>query len=509
VNPLRSLQAKLVAAFVLVTVVALALAAGLFVALRRDDQEQRELDRVALAAPPIFGQFTLVTSGRSGLDASEFVRTTASQYDVRVLLLDPAGDVAVDSDGRLEGKHIDVPAEPEGPGRGPRERAYVTWTPADGAPAGGLTLVTASLPRFRFGEIVPEGNGRPGGNSQGGNSLSAGPGPNPANNLGYSLVLGVPESTITNAWFRLLPGLAVAAVIALAVAVALGVFVARYVTRPLGRLTVAAQQVAGGTFTVDIDVRREDEVGRLGRAFSTMAQRVGATQSEMRSLVANVSHDLKTPLTSILGFSRALSSGAAADLEESRRMGGIIHDEAGRLAHRLEDLLYLSELDAGQAELSLDEVDLGALARSVAARVFSAETPGGLTVAVECPEGLSVTADGPRLERALENLVDNARKFSPPGARVSVRVEAAQAPFAAAITVENPAPELDAEEVPLLMRRFYRRDRNRSGSAGSGLGLPIAQDIARLHGGELSVEVHDGCFAATIRLPAHPPSAGA
>lgn len=500
-NPLHSLQAKLVAAFVLVTVVALALAAGLFVALRRDDQEQRELDRVALAAPPIFGQFTLVTSGRSGFDAAGFVRTTARQYDVRVLLLDPAGDVAVDSDGGLEGKHIDLPAEPQGQARLPRERAYVTWTPPGSAPAGGLTLVTANLPRFRFGEIVPDGGGRPPGSP-----LVAGPGPNAANSQGYSLVLGVPESTITNAWLRLLPGLAVAAAIALAVAVALGVFVARYVTRPLGRLTVAAQKVAGGTFTFDVDVRREDEVGRLGRAFSTMAQRVGATQSEMRSLVANVSHDLKTPLTSILGFSRALSSGAAADLEESRRMGGIIHDEAGRLAHRLEDLLYLSELDAGEAELSLDEVDLGALVRSVAARLFTAETPGGLTVAVECPGGLSVTADGPRLERALENLVDNARKFSPPGAGVLVRVNAAPAPFAATITVENPAPALDAEEVPLLMRRFYRRDRNRSGSAGSGLGLPIAQDIARLHGGELSVEVHDGRFAAIIRLPGHPPA---
>ena len=313
----------------------------------------------------------------------------------------------------------------------------------------------------------------------------------------YSLVLGVSESSITNAWLDLLPGLASAAAIALLVAICIAVLLARSIARPLGRLTIASQQVAAGSYNVDIDTKRRDEVGRLGSAFSTMAERVGESQAQMRSLVANVSHDLKTPLTSILGFSQALKTGAATS-GDAERMGGIIHEEATRLSGRLNDLLYLSEIDSGQAQLQNELCDLGELTRSVAARVIG-DGPPGVDLLIEADAGVFVSADVARLERALENVIENAGRYTPRSGRIAVRVAAP-----ASVVVINTAPGLTAEDVPRLFERFYRHDRTRAGGSGAGLGLSIAQDIVALHGGNLTGVLRDGLLEIRIELPTRP-----
>ena len=120
--------------------------------------------------------------------------------------------------------------------------------------------------------------------------------------------------------------------------------------------------MASGNFDVEVPAGREDEIGRLAQAFSTMAERVGQAQAQMRALVANVSHDMKTPLTSVLGFSQALRDETATEAE-TRRMAAIIHEEAERLNARLNDLLYLAELESGQVLLREDEVDVRELSR--------------------------------------------------------------------------------------------------------------------------------------------------
>ena len=498
-NRLNSLQAKLIGAFVLVVGLGLALASGLFVALRRDDQELQELNRVAAAGPAIFTQFTLVNRGRANIDVTQFAENISHEYEVRVFLLSPTGEVALDSSHELDGKHFEPPDGRNGPWR--REGSYLRWDPPGGSPGEGLTLVTSGLPHIGGGNVFPEG--RPERNGGGGPRSgpgSTGAGTTNAANPGtlietYSLVLGVPESTLANAWLDLLPGLSLAGAIALAVAIGLAVLLARSIARPLGRLTVASQQVAAGSYNVDIDTRRGDEVGRLGQAFATMAERVGESQAQMRSMVANVSHDLKTPLTSILGFSQALKTGAAGP-EDAARMGEIIHDEASRLAGRLNDLLYLSELDSGQAMLNRERCDLAELTASVVERV-SAARPDGAFLHVEGSSGVIIDVDVARLERALENLVENARKYTPENGEIHVTVRPP-----GSVTIANSAPRLTDEDVPRLFERFYRLDRSRARAAGAGLGLPIAQDIVALHGGELSGELRDGMLVMRLILPA-------
>ncbi|OGO50969.1 MAG: hypothetical protein A2148_03020 [Chloroflexi bacterium RBG_16_68_14] len=479
---LFSLQTKLIVAFALVVLAALALAGSIFVFLRRGEQEEQELDHVIATSPAIYAEFAfLQRRGDPEPVLAEFVQVAAEEHDVRILLVDRTdGTVAADSAGGLTGEEVVVPEEIrqtlEQPVRG---QPYVSWEP--GA-ASDLILVSALPGRLgQFRQIPPRG---------------AEP---------FWLVLAVPEETVARAWLELLPALGVAAALALPIAVALAVLIAQYISWPLQRLTVASQRMAEGSFDVQVSVDRRDEVGRLAQAFSTMARRVGEAHSQMRALIANVSHDLKTPLTSILGFAQALRDGGARDEAEARRMGGVIYDEASRLTARLNDLLYLSELESGQALLQRDEIDLRRLVESAVRRIEPDLAARNVRLSADLAEGLTLSADGGKLERALENLLDNARKYTPDGGEMRLRtyVDAS----GACIEVVNTAPDVSPEELPRFFERFYRRDRTRApggGSVGSGLGLPIARDLVELHGGTLEASLRDGEIAFIIRLPLAP-----
>lgn len=296
-----------------------------------------------------------------------------------------------------------------------------------------------------------------------------------------------------------------AAAIALPVAAVLAIMVARYITRPLQQLTVASQRMAEGSFDVQVSVDRSDEVGRLAQAFSSMSRRVGEAHTQMRQLVANVSHDLKTPLTSILGFSQALRDGRTGDEGDARRVGGVIYDEATRLSNRLNDLLYLSELESGQTLLQRDEIDLRRLVESGVERIESRLAARDVQFGVDLADGVTLSADGAKLERAIENVLDNAGKYTPSGGEIRVRAFFEDgAPSHACVEVANTAGDISEEELPRLFERFYRRERTpaRGGApTGSGLGLPIARDLVELHGGTLSASLRDGDIVFTIRLP--------
>lgn len=488
-----SLQAKLILAFLALMAAVLLASGTAFVWLTREDVEQSELDKTAAIAPVISAEFFLREARGDSLEiVAAAARDAAKQYGARIIITDAGMKVIVDSDGELVGKTINagslaaVPTE-RPPGPAPHLPAYSLVYPGPG-PAGDLVLVRPSLMglRARMG---------------GGDSALAGAAR--TGRADYALYLAIPRETITNAWLSMLPALGLAALVALPIAVLLAVIVARYITRPIQQLTVATHRMAEGTFDVEIAVKRRDEVGQLAGAFTSMAERVGKAQMEMRTLVGNVSHDLKTPLTSILGFAQALRAGGAASPAEARRMGEVIHDEASRLATRLDELLYLSELESGQAVVESEEIDVGHLLGVVIGRVRPALETRGVPVSIDTAPGLTATADGAKLERALENLLENARRYTPDGGtvRVSGRREASQPP-AVVVEVANTAAGITGEEVPRLFERFYRRDRSRSGAKGSGLGLPIARDLIELQGGTLEAALEGDEIVFRARIPA-------
>ena len=481
---LYSLQTKLIGAFAIVTLVGLAVAGLVFVAVQRDEEEEQAIDHVIATSPAIYTEFTfLQRRGDPESQLAEFVHAAAEDNDLRILLVDRTdGTVASDSSDALTGELVVVPDEARGTLEQPvRGQPYVSWRPGEDSPAGGLLLISAAPSRLtQFRQMPPRGA------------------------EAYWLVLAVPEDTIRGAWRDLLPTLMVAAAIALPIAVGLAMLVAAYVTRPLHQLTVASQRVAEGDFDVQVNVDRSDEVGRLARTFSRMALRVGETHTQMRQLVANVSHDLKTPLTSILGFAQALRDGRAQDGADAQRMGGVIYDEASRLTQRLNDLLYLSEIESGQALLERADVDLERLVRQAAQRIEPAVAERNVRLDIDLAEGVTVRADGAKLERAVENLLDNARKYTPSGGEIDVRTRAETAPAAVAIEVANTAPDVSEAELPRLFERFYRRDRVRgqgNDTDGTGLGLAIARDLVELHGGTIEAALREGLLVFTIRLP--------
>ncbi|MCH7719280.1 MAG: two-component sensor histidine kinase, partial [Chloroflexi bacterium] len=146
-----------------------------------------------------------------------------------------------------------------------------------------------------------------------------------------------------------------------------------------------------------------------------------------------------------------------------------------------------------------EEIDLRRLVEGTVRRIESDASARDVRLSIDLADGVTLRADGAKLERALENLLDNARKYTPEGHEIRVRayLEAGSA----CIEVANAAPDISAEEVPRLFERFYRRDRTRGGSTGSGLGLPIARDLIELHGGTLEASVADGEIVFTARLP--------
>lgn len=184
-------------------------------------------------------------------------------------------------------------------------------------------------------------------------------------------------------------------------------------------------------------------------------------------------------------------------------MGEVIHQEASRLATRLDELLYLSELESGQVVVETDEIEISRLLEVVTARVRPALEARNVTVTVELAAGLFATADGPKLERALENLLENARRYTPDGGSVRVvsRRDASR-PAAVLVEVANTAAGLTPGEIPRLFERFYRRERSRPGASGSGLGLPIARDLVELQGGSLEATLEGGEIIFRARLPA-------
>jgi len=500
----RTLQVKLITASALLVIGALVLASAIFVGLTHDKEKQRALDHTVAAAPGIHGEFLgRLLDGDSLSELQDYVREAARQNDVRILMFDYSGLVVEDTAGPLAGTQMEIPADSgapeEQPPRGLREswRAGLsqTWRVED-EDGSSLTLV-ASFPSLVVGgrrisisdspDQPPPGEFAP----PGGTLISP-----------YRIALAVSEDTIARAWLDLLPWLALAAAIALPVAVAFAVVLARNVTRPLSRLTAAADQMAEGNFDIDVPTNRGDEVGHLSRAFSSMATKVGEAHTEMRVLVANVSHDMRTPLTSILGFAQALRSGVLTGEAESQHAGEVIHDEVTRLSSRLDDLLFLSEIESGQAVLQRGDVDLRALVGDVVDRVLSGLPERGVAVVVNVAENVTVSADRTKLERTLENLLDNARKFTPPGGEIQIRSPAGSDGGEVCIEVANSAPDVDPEELPRLFERFYRRDRGQPGrSAGTGLGLPIARDLIQMHGGALEASLRPGEIVFTISLP--------
>ncbi len=213
-----------------------------------------------------------------------------------------------------------------------------------------------------------------------------------------------------------------------------------------------------------------------------------------RDFIANVSHELKTPLATILGFAETLLTGALEDQEHNRRFVGIIRDQAASMAKLTEDLLDLSQIEAGQLKLQLEPLVLPELLTNCLHAMEPAIKQKRLALSLDMPAPLpSVRADRMRLRQVVGILLDNAAKYTPEGGRVTLRAFASEVKKTVTVQVEDTGIGILSTDLPRVFERFYRVDKSRTReSGGYGLGLAIARHIVENHGGRIWAESQAG-----------------
>ncbi len=324
------------------------------------------------------------------------------------------------------------------------------------------------------------------------------------------LVLATPRPPVALLGFladEMVPVLSVAGLAALLLSLLLAILLARWITHPLQDVISAARSVPAGQAR-PLKPHGPREVQDLTRNFNEMAARVQASQKSQREFVANVSHELKTPLTSIQGFAQAILDGTAESPEARQQAAGVIHAEAGRMHRLVLDLLDLARLDAGTADLQYSSVNLPGLLNNIAEKFGPLARAAGVDIQVEPASLPPVTGDGDRLAQVFTNLVDNALKFTPGGG--SITLKPALDGNEIRVDVADTGSGIPAASLPHIFDRFYQADASRPGGQkhGAGLGLAIAREIVQAHGGTISVRSTPGQGSIfSVHLPLARPDA--
>lgn len=305
-----------------------------------------------------------------------------------------------------------------------------------------------------------------------------------------------PETLLLQRLARIIVWSALGAVV---LALALGAALARSLSRPISELTAATGAVARGKLGEQVPVRSNDELGRLAASFNHMSSDLARSTELRRQMTADVAHDLRTPLTLLLGYTEALHDGK---FRGSQQTYAVMHDAAQQLQRLVDDLNTLALADAGELKLVKRAVEVQTLLErtqlAFMAQAAAQQVAVGVAVRGDVPD---LDADPDRITQVLANLVANALRYTPAGGKVTLSAERAEA--AVLLRVQDTGSGIGPEHVAHIFDRFYRADSARTPQGGeAGLGLAIARSIVESHGGTISVESTLGQGTTfTIRLP--------
>lgn len=261
---------------------------------------------------------------------------------------------------------------------------------------------------------------------------------------------------------------------------------ARRISRPVKEMERASRLLAQGKPVGDIRSETDDEVGRLARTFNAMKRQLEETEEMRRSFIASVSHDLRTPLTSIRGYVDGMLEGVIKE-EDHQRYLSVIRQETDRLDRMTRDILQAAQIQSGRLDLYKRPLEAGMVVDHVLNELKISAEEKAVSLRVEAPEGVLVHADWDRLLQILGNIMGNAVKYTGEGGEILVR--AFRQADGVAFSVRDTGVGIPTEELSRIFEPFYRADKSRSVLGnGSGLGLNIAKSLVELHGGTIRAE---------------------
>jgi two-component system, OmpR family, sensor histidine kinase BaeS len=295
--------------------------------------------------------------------------------------------------------------------------------------------------------------------------------------------------------------------LAIGLALVLAIFLSRSLTRPIRELTLATTRVSTGGPAQQVPVRSRDELGHLARSFNSMSTELARSLELRRQMTADIAHELRTPISVILGHAEAVHDGV---LPASSETFEIVRQEAERLEHLVEDLRTLSMADAGELKLSLQPAYAGELLDR-SARVYAHQArQKHISIEVQAEPALpDIQVDSQRMVQVIANILDNAIRYTPEGGQI--RLSAVRVDGAVELRIQDSGQGVAPDELDKIFERFYRTEGSRTrDTGGSGLGFAIAKSIIERHNGRIWAESLPGQGLTVImRLPAARTDAGA
>ncbi len=484
---MRTIRGKLSLAFLLIIAVCLIPTSGAAAYVIRYYQRQDAIERLSSFGQTVAG--ATLARPFSQLTPSEIVNLFNEQKTSNLLVVytDARGVVQADSENRYVGTVWPVPENSIESRSAPVRPTYKgRLTAPDGQ---SLAVATYRVERRRPPGVATQ--------------LPAGPADQQT--VSY-IIVAMPWNALTDAWAVIggrLKGIVISALLA---SLLIAFVLSRSLTSRLRTLTQGANAMASGDYERAMrlaNVRSsKDEIGELANAFQTMASNVSRAQQSQRDLVANVSHELKTPLTSIQGFSQAMIDGTVTHATEYQELAQIIQQESQRMRRLVEQMLELSRLESGTVRLDVAPLRVDELVENVGKRYARLGEPKDVSVRWASPHDLVVNADAGRLEQVLVNLLDNALQYTGSGGQVTLFARAAR-PNRIEFVIQDTGRGIPPDDVPRLFERFYQVERSRTGQGKHvGLGLAIVREIVEGHLGDITVQSSVGAGTTfTVSIP--------
>lgn len=288
------------------------------------------------------------------------------------------------------------------------------------------------------------------------------------------------------------------AALAIAIALILTFILSRRILSPIRTLGNTARKLGKGDFSQRVRIKDRGEVGELAKTFNSMADDLERTEKLRRNMVADIAHELRTPLSNVSGYLEAIRDEV---IKPEPSTIASLSEEVDLLSRLVDDLQELALADAGELKLNRQSEDITQLIQQAVKAVQTKVLAKGLEINVDITANLSsVNIDYQRISQVLRNLLENAIKHTPNGGKITV--SAVQQESFIRVNVEDDGEGIPAEDLPNMFERFYRVDKSRTRHAGgSGLGLTIAKRLVESHGGTISVQSELGkgsCFSFTL-----------